>query len=41
MLYIRIFENWQSGRENTAVICENNPFSLEIVVYVNCVGIIL
>ena len=25
-----IFEDWQSGRENIAVICENNPFSLDL-----------
>ena len=27
---LRIFEDWQSGRENKAVICENNPFSLDL-----------
>ena len=27
-LGVRIFEDWQSGRENKAVMCESNPFSL-------------
>ncbi|CAB4042300.1 Hypothetical predicted protein, partial [Paramuricea clavata] len=27
---VRIFENWQSGRENKAVMCESNPFSLDL-----------
>ena len=27
---LRIFEDWQSGRENKAVICENNLFSLDL-----------
>ena len=27
---LRIFEDWQSGRENKAVICEKNPFSLDL-----------
>ena len=27
---VRIFEDWQSGRENKAVMCEGNPFSLDL-----------
>ncbi|CAB4043582.1 Hypothetical predicted protein, partial [Paramuricea clavata] len=27
---VRIFEDWQSGRENKAVMCESNPFSLDL-----------
>ena len=26
---VRIFEDWQNGRENKAVMCESNPLSLE------------
>ena len=25
-----VFEDWQSGRENKAVMCENNPFFLDL-----------
>ena len=27
---VRIFEDWQSGLENKAVMCESNPFSLDL-----------
>ncbi len=27
---VRIFEDWQSRRENKAVMCESNPFSLDL-----------
>ena len=27
---VRIFEDWQSGRENKADMCESNPFSLDL-----------
>ena len=30
---LRIFEDWRSGRENKAVICEIKPFSLDRTVY--------
>ncbi len=27
---VRIFEDWQSGRENKAVMCESIPFTLDL-----------
>ncbi len=27
---VRIFEDWQSRRESKAVMCESNPFSLDL-----------